>query len=556
MAINITYHSPEQEEHIAIRDFSKCPRCGAPTFRTKAFNEGESEFWLECSKCNTFINTYIPQEHQVAVHADPHRFTGNFGGYGSGKTLTSREELYKHIFITPGGNTLIGANVQSQYEQTIKRDIEADLPAAFIEAYSLQKQYYDLKNGHRIMYRPFDDPNKLRSYNLSMFIIIEASEVKAEAFVQLKSRLRNMTAAAPLRNKKGEIRFKKTKTGVPIPLIKADWRKGIIESNPDAGWIRSDVLYKSDDIQKHGRIVDTYAVLQEERDPAISSHVTATDANEFLPASFIDDLCKNKPAWWVNRFVFGSFLYAEGLVYPSAMRYVVKTFEIPSHWKRIVSHDYGLADDAVFLYGAVDEREGLVYIYREDRTNNRNIEELAKLFHEGSKDVPIGGWICPPIIDPKSAPKRDYDKKSLADHYLEYGIAFKPGHISLDARVYRLNTYLETGKLRIMDCCAGLIKEIKDYKFKPRSLDSMGWDDKPEDKNNHGINALEWITMELPADPRNLVYGIYNKQGQKWEDDEDSLEKREIAYGHYALMGEEDLTLKRDTPFDMVDYNY
>lgn len=538
---------------MAERDFSRCPRCNAPTVIAKAISGAESEFWLECTKCNTYINTYIPQEHQVAVHLDEHRFTGNFGGYGSGKTLTSREEIYKHIFLTPAGNTLIGANVQSQYEQTIKRDIEADLPDAFVAASSTQKQYYDFLNGHRLMFRPFDDPDKLRSYNLSMFVIVEASEVKAEAFTQLKSRLRNVAATAPVRNKKGEIQYKKTKTGVPIPKIKADWRKGIIESNPDAGWIRSDVLMKSDDIQKHGRIVDTYAVLEAERDRAISSHITATEANEFLPPTFIEDLCKNKPAWWVNRYIFGSFLYAEGLVYPSAMRYVCKTFDVPKHWRRIVAHDYGLSDDAVFLFGAVDEQSSLLYIYKEIRVNNRNVEELANLFLEACKGIPVGGWICQPIIDPKSAPKRDYDKKTLADHYLEYGIAFKPGHINLDARIYRLNTYLECGKIRIMDCCAGLIKELRDYKFKADGSDSTGWNNKPEDKNNHGINALEWIVMELPADPRNLVFGIYNRAGEDLT--AASPEEKEDPYYKYALSDENELDYNSG-PFDMVDYNF
>lgn len=537
------------------RDFSRCPRCGAPTNIAKALTGGESEFWLECSKCNTFINTYIPQEHQALFHRDAHRFTGNFGGYGSGKTLTSREEVYKHIFLTPAGNTLIGANVQSQYEQTIKRDIEADIPAAFISASSTQKQFSDFVNGHRVMYRPFDDPNKLRSYNLSMFVIVEGSEVKGEAFTQLKSRLRNTTATVPKRDSKGEIQYKNTKTGVPIPEIQADWRKGIIESNPDAGWIRSDVLMKSSDIKKHGRILDTYAVLAEEADPATSSHVTATDANEFLPPTFIDDLIKNKPVWWVNRYVFGSFLYAEGLVYPSAMRYVCKSFEIPKHWKRIVAADYGLSDDFVYLFGAVDEKENILYIYKEVRTNNRSVEELAKIFHQETGDIPVGAWICSPILDPKSAPKRDYDKKSLADHFIDYGIYFKPGHINVDARIYRLNTYLESGKIRIMDCCKGLITELRDYKFKSRSSDSAGWDDKPEDKNNHAINPLEWIVMELPADPRNLVHGIYNKKGEDLtEEQEDTA--RETAYWKHALSAPEDYTNDDDTPFEMVDYNF
>ena len=64
------------------RDFSKCPRCGAELRPAKAFIGGESEFWLECTRCNTFVNTYIPQAHQEAFHKDSHRFVGNFGAYG------------------------------------------------------------------------------------------------------------------------------------------------------------------------------------------------------------------------------------------------------------------------------------------------------------------------------------------------------------------------------------------------------------------------------------------------------------------------------------------
>ena len=500
-----------------IRNFSKCPRCGAPTEKSKAWSGADSEFWYNCTQCNTYINTYVPQLHQAAVHKDHHRYTGNFGGYGTGKTTTSREEIYKHLFLTPGGNTLIGANVSSQYEQTLKRELEADIPSEFIENYNTQKNYMDLINGHRVMYRPFDDPEKLRSLNLSMFVIIEASETKPTVLTQLKTRLRNTAATTPLRDDGGNILYRVTKSGVQIPQIQADWRKGIIESNPDSGWIKSDILLVSDEISTYGPITDEYGVLPEQRDPVISSHIAATEVNEFLPRNFINELCKNKPMWWVNRYVFGSFLYAEGLVYPSAMRCILRPeeeFEVPKHWKRIVAYDYGLADDSVFLYGAIDEEHNLLYIYREVRINNKNVEELAKLFHENAKDIPTGGWARQPIIDPKSGAKRDYEKKTLIDHFLDYGISFKPGAISLDARIYRLTTYFEAGKIRIFPSCKGLVKELQEYKFKAKAFDTMGWDNKPEDKNNHAINPLEWIVMDLPADPNKLVYGIYDPAGR------------------------------------------
>lgn len=503
-----------------MKNFSRCPRCGSLTKKSIAINEGESEFWVECTRCNTYINTYIPQPHQFSVHEDAHTYVGNFGGYGTGKTLTSRQELYKHVFITPNANVLIGANVSSQYEQTIKRDIEADLPKAFVKYISTQKSYIDLINGARIMFRPLDDPDKLRSYNLTMFIIVEASEVNPESFVQLKTRLRNLNAAIPETDEDGNVLYNTLDNGLKVPRLKGDWLKGIIESNPDSGWIRTEVLYTSDKIYKHGDTLDEVNVPEDVKDPAISTHIATTDCNAFLPPNFIETVCKNKPGWWINRYIFSSFSYAEGLVYPAAMHCVVPHYDIPADWKRIVAADYGLSDDFVYLFAAIDEQHGKVVIYKEAVTNNKNIEELSKIFFKECEDIPVGGMWCAPILDPKSGAKRDYDKRTLYDHFMDFGIAFQPGHISIDARVFRTNTYLESGKLEILDTCSYLIDELRDYKFPPKKIgDSYSRaQDKPVDKNNHAINPLEWICMALPADPAKLVYGSYDRWGNSLED--------------------------------------
>ena len=170
------------------------------------------------------------------------------------------------------------------------------------------------------------------------------------------------------------------------------------------------------------------------------------------------------------------------------------------------------------------------------------------MFLEGCNDIPVGGYVCAPIIDPKSAPKRDYDKKSLADHFLDYGINFIPGHINVDARVYRLNTYFESGKVRIMECCDGLIKELRDYKFKSNGFEEAGWSNKPEDKNNHGINGLEWNTMELPANPSNLIHGIYNNKGLRVDEIE------EDPYKLYDPLSDDDEfgSLSDDGPYEIA----
>ena len=511
-----------------MKDFSICPRCHASTKPATAMNGGESEFWLECTKCNAYINTYIPQPHQSAVHEDAHMYIGNFGGFGSGKTLTSREEVYKHVFLTPNANVLITANVASQYEQTIMRDMLNDLPEVFIEHVSNQKSYWDLINGARIMFRPLDDVDKIRSYNVTMFVIIEASEVDEEAFSTLKSRLRNTAASVPRFDDNGNVVMQQLDNGMQVPEIKEQWLKGIIESNPDAGWIRRELLYISDKIYKHGNVLEDVVVEEKDKDPHTSSHITSTDSNAFLPPGFIEQLTATKPAWWVSRYINGSFSYAEGLVYPSAVNRIVQPFRPPKEWKRIVAADYGLHDDFVYLCGAVDEKNGVVYIYREERTNNKNIEELSKIFYETTEDIPVGGYYTQPILDPKSGSQRDYNKKTLYDHFMDYGIAFQPGAINKDARVFRVNTYLESAKLKIMACCVGLLEEIKDYRFPARTSTTKrgSYYDKPLDGHDHGISALEWICMVLPADPSKLMYGSYDEYGREL-----SKLKRNTTYG-------------------------
>ena len=500
------------EPDQTITTVKRCPRCNAILIPATSISGSPSTDWLTCSNkvCNTFVDTYIPMPHQASVHLDAHRIIGNFGSYGTGKTKTSEKEIEKHIFLTPNANILLGANITSQYEQTLLRDFEKSFPIDFLEGRSQQKGYLDFINGARLMLRPFDDPDKLRSNNYSLVVMLEASEINRDAFHQLKTRLRN--------------------TAATNPQTHSDWRKLICESNPDSGWIRTDVLLVSDKITQHGRYANEDYSQQIDPvniDSSISSHVASTDVNYFLPPDYIKVNSKNKPDWWVRRFLYGSFAFAEGLVYPSAIKSVVPTPKdsdgnplTPKHfpdWKVLIAHDYGLMDEATFVYAAVDVKRNKLIVYRVDHTNNAPLKDLAKLFNQGAKDINFGPLYTTPIIDPKNN-KRDYNKKDLISHYQDYGITFKPGHVNVEARIMRLNDYFEAGTIEIWDCCDYLIKELKDYKFKPKTLNDTSNKNQPIDANNHAINALEWIGMELPANPNALCLTAYDEYGRAYDE--------------------------------------
>lgn len=491
----------------------KCPRCGSNMVKAIAYNGSLSEFWYVCDRapaCNTYFNSCKPQPHQYSVLRDNHTIIGNFGGFGSAKTYATRQSIYKQAFLNPGATIMVGANVSSQYEQTIKKELEADIPKAFVRDFNRQKQYMELYNGARILYRPLDDVDKLRSMNLSAWYIIEGSEVDPEAFTQLKTRLRNMAAAV----KDGYIE----KNGVMVPNYKWFRGVGMVESNPDAGWIRDEMLLQADDIVYHGSALQKYRP-SETADPQIAVHISATDCNTYLPDGYIARISHGKPMWWVERFVFGSFEFANGLCCPKFKDNIVPTFEVPDTWLKLIAHDPGLVDPSAFVNVAIDMSKGIAYAYRDIQVTDASVEQLSHIYwSKVAYDITHGQLWTPPIMDPKMHGRRMLtDKQTLDQMWAQYGVYFQPGHVNVKDRIWRLNTYFEAGRLKIMDCCVNLIRELGGYKYKQQKLGAPVREE-PVDRNNHSVDALQWICMKLPEKPSDLLFGAFNGYGQSLDD--------------------------------------
>ena len=97
----------------------------------------------------------------------------------------------------------------------------------------------------------------------------------------------------------------------------------------------------------------------------------------------------------------------------------------------------------------------------------------------------------------------------------------------------------EQDRIEIMDCCVNLINELKDYKFPSDDSSESGRKDKPEDKNNHLINPLEWMAMELPTNPADAIFGIYSNKGYNIVEEAKKAEQEYAAFaiGHSSTKG-------------------
>jgi phage terminase large subunit len=431
-----------------------CPVCNFG----KLMETGLTGDWnLECNECNAIILCYEPLPHQIAFHQDSHKYRLYAGGYGSGKTTTSVVEVIRHVLSTPNGMTLMGAATIPQLENTSMKQFFDMMHPSFISNYSKQKNYVDLVNGHRVLFRPLDDQGKARSLNLTCFHIEEASEVGYDYFVQLTTRLRNHATEKHL---------------------------GILSSNPDLGWIRTEFLLKSSEICNSDV---PYYIPEEDRNPDYSTHIAPTKLNIHLPPDFYMSTARSRPKWWIERYLNGSFSYAEGAVYMDFMEHVVEPFKIPKHWEHIGGSDFGIRDKTVLLMGAIDPDDGTVYIYDEYYKGVLTVPQHAKKMVEMVGEVPFGRLRFL-VADPSGKKRNINDHKSLFDHYGEYGIWFKEGNNRIEAGVAKVQAYFGLGKLKIFKTCVHTIQEGMNYKYKPQELDQQkNIDEKPIDKDNHAM---------------------------------------------------------------------
>jgi ssDNA-binding Zn-finger/Zn-ribbon topoisomerase 1 len=517
----------------------KCPQCGAPMKEAISISGKPSKNWMVCTRfpnCKTFIDTYVPLPFQNVIHKDPHRDLGIFGGYGSGKTTVAMKDDEKHILSTPQGETAVGSAVLAQVEATYEKEFRQDLPKDFVYYENKSKKYYIFQNGHTLFIKSFYEPNVLRSLNLSRYHIVEASEVTYSIKVELTARLRNLASVIPETDEDGNFIYDPETDSFKV---KVDWRKGISESNPDPGWIRSDFLLNSGTINIYGDLNTNFHITSP--NPNYSSHIIPTKANKYLPPSFYQDNARNKPLWWILRYLEASFEYSEGMVYPRIMATFCKSFPIPYHWKRLIGADYGIRDDTSILFGAIDPLNKKIYIYKEIRINDVNYKVISKLYKDFCSvpsNVPAGSLYRSPVMDARSLSKRnDKDLKTIGELFAEEGVYFEPAQMNMDARILKVNTFVESDSLRIFeDMCPGLVAELKEYKFPDLTLGKSmtETDQKPKDKFNHGVNALEFLIMEAPYDLSKTELDAYDGSGNKIEAFEKQTQKQLSRFNTYV----------------------
>jgi PBSX family phage terminase large subunit len=483
-----------------------CPIC-----HTGEVTVGDDVFYGKCDNCGATLIDYVPLQHQEAFHKSKARYRLNIGGFGSGKTTASVAEVAFHCFERKNSKVLITAISLKQIRDAVMPELMKFLPPWHIKKYTTNPTpNIKLNNGSEILIYSSENPDNLRSLNLTGFYIEEASGVKYEIFDQLTTRLRNKAGIIYDENGK-----------------EVDYRfMGILSTNPEDGWIKDEFLLRS------GRIVTSPSIdiniykplLKEPLEKHYHSFISSTRDNSNLPKTYLEGMCAGKNERWIRKYVDCYLDNKEGAVYPDYTRHIVEPFPIPNEWKRLVGFDPGYNDPTAIPKGAIDPRTGIIYIY-----DDYEVEGMPVSFHAKRLKDDIHGLslLIPIQADPSVQKRNDRDGVSYADYFRQRsGIYLEPANNDILYGIEKVRDYMENGKLKFFSSCNNLKVEAMNYVYPKKENNT---NDLPVDKYNHLWDAIRYIVAKLPRDPNRLnaiyiqndmlnsAYSAFKEEGSKHE---------------------------------------
>jgi len=505
-----------------LEDLTNCPRCNKPLMWAPAIDGTPSDSFKECPQCGTLVNTFRPTTYQAEYLRRTERYKASAGGYGTGKSRLIIEDVIKHVLLIQGARVAILGRSYTALQGTFIKEFYGMFPARLVRTKNESKHELTLTNGSEIIFRSLDDPTKLKSMNLTMAVMVEASDTPYSGFTMLQSRIRNVAAMIPELDQDGLIvKYYDQRSKEYKIKYRIDVRHIAIETNPDSGWVKRDFLLDAGTVEFYGESFNEGYKFHKTLDPHKYIQVVSTSANPYLPPTYEAEQTRGKSKAYIHQFYKGSFNFSSNLVFPNVGTRIVAPHPLPREFdeqgRRVLYFlpglDYGINDPTHVVFTAFSIEERMLYVFAEMREDNTDVKDLSKIYRRNIKEngTNIEGLLMLPPFDGRSYNKRESDLKTIGGMFEAEGLFFQPSFSSHEARIIKLNALINHEQIEIYSSCEFLIDEILNYKFK---LDKSGEPTKnPVDKRDHGITALEFVVVELPHNLKELRLAAYLPSG-------------------------------------------
>lgn len=173
--------------------------------------------------------------------------------------------------------------------------------------------------------------------------------------------------------------------------------------------------------------------------------------------------------------------------------HVCQPFNIPKHWKRYRSIDYGTASASAVYWWAQDEN-GKSYAYRELYEANMTYEQLAKRIKEMT---PESEQIDYTVVDPSICNKREQRGSQFvtgAEILGNNGVYVRAGDNSRIEGWRRVQSLLEMQKICFFSNCLRAIETIPTMVH-----DTNNPEDLDTDSEDHAADSVRYYVMSRPT---------------------------------------------------------
>lgn len=355
--------------------------------RIRSSADDEQDYFDNLIKINR--NSYKPTKMGHRLHMSLARTRICRGGLGSGKTRTGTEHINNLALRYPRSTHLIGRkDLTSLKETTQKEFLEKVVDRVLVDSFNVNDNKLIYKNGSEILFRELKEPDKVKSLELTSYLIDEADENPTpEIWGKIDDRLRQKIEGP---------------NGWYAPPY-----AGLLVFNPtnEDHWLYQLSIRKDIDIE----------------DLQFSTY----DNIDNLPPDYIPNLLKKLPPWEVERLVFGNWGRAvhglpvyHGFTRENNVRLLKMNPELPL----LRGWDFGYGHPAV-TFCQIDHTLGRVYILREYFGTNIKLEDVVCEVKRITSEL-VGATRYPTFDygDPHGADEKDSGPSSIEYLRLHHGI--------------------------------------------------------------------------------------------------------------------------------------
>lgn len=524
-----------EDAPLRLDSLAHCPRCSKPLVPAVNLHDTESTSFKECPACGTLIDSYKPTAYQASFHRRRERFRMAAGAFGTGKSRTNIQDVIKHLLLIPGARVGVFGRSYPAIEGTFQKDFGDIFPKKLLRSKNEKKHEWVFTNGSTLLIRSFDDPTKLKSLNLSMVVIIEASDVPYSGYKMTQSRLRSKAALIPEYDSNGEV-VKEWNPRTESYQVKYlyDARRFNLETNPDSGWVKGDFLLEAAVVEYYGEAKDEGYAFKNDRDPNKYVQIASSSANPHLPPTYEEEQTRGHKNEYIQQFFKGSFNFSSNLIYPAAGLCIVKPHPLPREFneygRRVLWYgigvDYGLGDPTHAVFCAFSMETRKLYVFGEYRENDNDIKTIVKDYRTERRrhGINLDGLFLLPCFDGYSYNRRESNKRTIGSMFEEEGLYFDPVFELHDTRIIKMQSLMRHDQIEIFSTCEFLVEELLNYKWK---LDrkTQKPTNKPEDGNDHGITALSVLAVKLPNNLHALEMRAYLPEGTEIVHDKKAILK-------------------------------